>query len=683
MTQPVNILVVDDFAPQRLAIEAALSELGERVVPVASGLEALKFLLDHDAAVVLLDVNMPDMDGFETARLIRQRPRNSETPVIFLTADPDELRAAEGYALGAVDYLFCPFAPEILRTKVRVFVALSRARERAQREAQQVLLLQIEQAARATAEEQGQRLSVLLETSNLMTRTQDGLPFQRDLLAQIVPHLADEAGLVAREGARGSTSIAWLSRRGDEVVESDTVPQDLDGPLQAVLASGRDRLIAHPDGQGVHAAILPLTNDREVMGALVAVARPDTGVHREPDLDVLRLVARRVADGLVQRKLYRELQDRDRRKDEFLAMLSHELRNPLGAIASAVGVLDLVSGADDRAARAQQVIARQTRHLGRLVDDLLDVSRVTIGRITLNREAVDLQDIVSAAVHSLRETGQLEQRECELRTERVVVEADAARMEQVTSNLLVNAVKYTEPGGRISVTVGLEEGAGVLRVVDNGAGISPDLLPLLFDLFVQGRHTLDRANGGLGIGLTLVKRLVELHGGSVEATSPGVGRGSTFTVRMPLMAAEPRHVTDGPHARLPLPSLRVLIVEDSLDAQEMLSRYFEMGGHRVHSVSSGPEAVEAAQRIRPDVALVDLGLPGFDGFEVARRLREDQRTRDIVLVALTGYGQSSDRDRTARLGFDAHLVKPAAPERLTEVVALALGRQSAWELGGA
>lgn len=680
MTSPVNILVVDDLAPQRLAIDAALSELGERIVPVTSGLEALKFLLDHDAAVVLLDVNMPDMDGFETARLIRQRPRNAETPIIFLTADPDELRAAEGYALGAVDYLFCPFAPEILRTKVRVFVALSRARERAQREAQQILLLQIEQAARATAEEQGRRLSVLLETANLMTRAQDGSPFQGELLRQIVPQIADEAGLLLWE--RGEPSVAWLCRRDDGFADSESVPDAVESALRRVPGTGREERLPHASGPGVGTLILPLSSGGEVLGALAAVAGPDRGPHAEPDLEVLRLVASRVADGLDQRRLYRELQDRDRKKDEFLAMLSHELRNPLGAIASAVGVLDLISDADERARRAQQVIARQTRHLGRLVDDLLDVSRVTIGRITLHRQAVDLQDVVNVAVHSLRESGQLDLRDCEIQTEHVVVEADAARMEQVAANLLVNAVKYTEPGGRIAVTVRVEDGAGVLRVADDGAGISPDLLPRLFDLFVQGRNTLERANGGLGIGLTLVKRLVELHGGAVEAASPGQGRGSTFTVRLPLLAAEPRHAGEGVRPRLPLPSLRVLIVEDSLDAQEMLSRYFEMGGHRVHSASSGPEAVETAQRIRPDVALVDLGLPGFDGLEVARRLREDCRTRDIVLVALTGYGQLSDRDRTAQLGFDAHLVKPAAPEKLTEVVALALGRQSALGIEG-
>ena len=680
MSSPVNILVVDDLAPQRLAIDAALSELGERIVSVASGLDALKFLLDHDAAVVLLDVNMPTMDGFETAKLIRERPRNAETPLIFLTADPDELRAAEGYALGAVDYLFCPFAPEILRTKVRVFVALSRARERARREAQQVLLLQVEQAARATAEEQSRRLSVLLETANLMTRTQDGSPFQGELLRQIVPQLADEAGLLLWE--RGETTVAWLSRREDGFMDSESVPEAFDYLLRQVPATGREASVPHPVGHGVGAVILPLSGGGEVLGALAAVAGPDRGPHAEADLEVLRLVASRVADGLGQRRLYRELQDRDRKKDEFLAMLSHELRNPLGAIASAVGVLDLVTGADERAQRAQQVIARQTRHLGRLVDDLLDVSRVTIGRITLNKEAVDLQDIVNVAVHSLRETGQLDMRECEVQAEHAVVHADGARLEQVTTNLLVNAVKYTEPGGRITVTVRIEDGEGVLRVADNGAGISAELLPRLFDLFVQGRNTLERANGGLGIGLTLVKRLVELHEGSVEATSPGPTRGSTFTVRLPLLAAEPRHRSESARPGLPLPSLRVLIVEDSPDAQEMLSRYFEMGGHRVHSVSSGPEAVETARRIRPDVALVDLGLPGFDGLEVARRLREDHRTREMVLVALTGYGQVSDRDRTAQLGFDAHLVKPAAPEKLTEVVALALGRQSALGLEG-
>jgi signal transduction histidine kinase len=681
MAHPVNILVVDDLPAQRLAIEAALAELGERVVSVSSGLDALKFLLDHEAAVILLDVNMPGMDGFETAKLIRQRPRNAETPIIFLTADTDEMRAAQGYAMGAVDYLFCPIVPDILRTKVKVFVALSRARERAQLEAQQVLLLQVEQAARITAEEQSQRLSLLLETANLMARTRDGSPFERDLLRLIVPQLANEAGLVLTDRVRDSRSVFWLTMRPEGAIEPERIPAVLDKAVQRVLSTGREEGLAHPFGRGIGTWIIPLSVRGEVSGALVAVAGSEGGPHTDPDAEVFRLIAGRTADALEQQQLYRELQDRDRKKDEFLAMLSHELRNPLGAIAGAVGVLDLLSGSDERALRARQVISRQTRHLGRIVDDLLDVSRVTVGRISLNREPIDLKDVVSQAIHSMRESGQLDLRECQVQAERAVVQGDAARLEQVTTNLMVNAVKYTETGGRITASVGVEEGEAVLRVTDNGTGISPELLPRLFDLFVQGRYSLERANGGLGIGLTLVKRLVELHDGSVEASSPGVGKGSTFTVRLPLLAAEPRHLPEGPRPRLPLPALHVLVVEDSPDAQEMLVRYFEMGGHRVHSASSGPEAVETALRIRPDVALVDLGLPGFDGLEVARRLREDRRTRDIVLVALTGYGQLSDRGRTAQLGFDAHLVKPAGPDQLTHVLAMVLERQSAQGLG--
>jgi signal transduction histidine kinase len=681
MAHPVNILVVDDLPAQRLAIEAALVDLEERVVSVSSGLEALKFLLDHEAAVILLDVNMPGMDGFDTAKLIRQRPRNAETPIIFLTADTDEVRAAQGYAMGAVDYLFCPFVPDILRTKVKVFVTLSRARERAQLEAQQVLLLQIEQAARVTAEEQSQRLSVLLETANLMARTQDGSPFERDLLRLIVPQLADEAGLILTDHDQDSRSVFWVASRGEEVAESDGIPNVLEKALQRVLSAGKEESLAHPFGRGIGTLIVPLAVRGVVSGALAAVAGPEAGPHADPDAEVFRLIASRTADALDQRQLYRELQDRDRKKDEFLAMLSHELRNPLGAIAGAVGVLDLLSGSDERALRARQVIARQTKHLGRIVDDLLDVSRVTVGRISLHREPIDLKDIVSQAVHSMRESGQLDMRDCQVQAERAVVEGDAARLDQVTTNLLVNAVKYTEPGGRITASVGVEEGQAVLRVADNGTGISPDLLPRLFDLFVQGRYSLERANGGLGIGLTLVKRLVELHDGSVEASSQGLGHGSTFTVRLPLLAAEPRPLPEGLRARLPLPALHVLIVEDSLDAQEMLVRYFEMGGHRVHAASNGPEAVETARRIRPDVALVDLGLPGFDGLEVARQLREDRRTKDIVLVALTGYGQMSDRGRTAQLGFDAHLVKPASPDQLTQVLAMVLERQSPQGLG--
>jgi CheY-like chemotaxis protein/nitrogen-specific signal transduction histidine kinase len=392
------------------------------------------------------------------------------------------------------------------------------------------------------------------------------------------------------------------------------------------------------------------------------------------DLELLEVIASRTASVLESRRLYRELEDRDRRKDEFLAMLSHELRNPLGAITTAAQVLQMGTASGDKVERAGAVIARQSYQLSRMLDDLLEVSRVTTGRVQLTREAFDLGDVAARAVEALKTSGRLNSHEISLQAGPVLVEADIARTDQIITNLLVNAVKYTDAGGRIGVEVGSVGSQAFVKVSDNGIGISADLLPRLFEVFVQGRQALDRAQGGLGIGLALVKKLTELQGGTVEACSPGPGQGSTFTVRLPrLMNAK---VSLG-ERRLPrmLPSrLRVLVVDDNADARDMLRTFLELAGHEVHDAVSGPDAVEKARRVLPDLALVDLGLPGFDGLEVAARLRGDLATRGILLVAMTGYGQPDDKRRTLEAGFEAHIVKPVTSEQLNEVISICASR---------
>jgi signal transduction histidine kinase/DNA-binding response OmpR family regulator len=672
-SEPVNILVVDDLATQRLTIEVALAELGERVISVESGREALKFLLDNEAAVILLDVNMPEMDGFETATLIRQRNRTANTPIIFLTADSDELQAARGYALGAVDYLICPFLPDVLRTKVKVFVTLSRTGERIRREAQQQIELTREQTARALAEDQSRRLRLMVDAGGILTRSLDGSAFEGELLGLFVPHLADEAGLVFLDGGQRPGPSTWVHAGpvGSPVAQpATTVHPMLAGPMTRVLASGRPEPIPGPGGEGVGGIVLPLEVRGKTYGALGMAMIESGRRYSDADLEVLMLVAGRTATALDNRRLYRELQDRDRRKDEFLAMLSHELRNPLGAITTAARLLEMFGNADERAARACQVVTRQSFHLARMVEDLLEVSRVTTGRITLSHAPIDLREVVDRAVEAVRASGRLDQHQLTVRGDRLIVEADGARMEQVITNLLVNAVKYTDPGGRIEIDVDREESQALVTVSDNGIGISPELLPRLFDLFVQGRQDLDRARGGLGLGLTLVKKLIELQGGTVDAFSGGLGQGSRFVVRLPQLAhSAALPVEEAPAT--PSRPLRVLLVEDNDDAREMLRTWLESGGHTVREASNGPDAVEHAIEFRPQLAIIDLGLPGFDGLEVARRLRSDPRTRAALRVALTGYGQGDDRRRTLENGFDAHLVKPVAAEKLREVVQLA------------
>ena len=675
----VNILVVDDLPSQRLTIEVSLAELGENVMCLPSGREALKFLLDNDAAVILLDVNMPGLDGFETATLIRQRPRTANTPIIFLTADPDEMQAARGYALGAVDYVISPFLPEVLRTKVKVFVTLSRANERLRREAEQRVELAREQTARATAEEQSRRLRVLVEAGGVLTRSLDGSGFELELLRLFVPLLADQAGIAFPENGphRGPPTWIHAPNNGSEpLAASRAIPHELVAPVESVLTTGVAQTIPGSNGGGSAGIVMPLGVHGQLYGAL-AVARLGSGQpYSKEDVELLELIAGRTAVALENRRLYRELQERDRRKDEFLATLSHELRNPLGAITTAAQVLQMTVISDGPATHASQVIARQSLHLARIVDDLLEVSRVTAGRIRLSLQPLDLKDVVKRAVDAMRASGRLDPYQVVVTGESVMVEADLARVEQVITNLLVNAVKYTDPGGRIAVQIAAEDDRAVVRVSDTGIGISPELLPNLFEVFVQGRQALDRADGGLGIGLALVRKLIELQGGTVEALSPGAGQGSTFVVRLPRLRNTSERLMKEDANRKPGSALTVLVVDDNADVRDMLRTLLELGGHKIHEAANGPQAVQKAMDIDPHIALVDLGLPGFDGFEVARRLRKDPRTRGMLLVAVTGYGMADDQRKSSEAGFDAHVVKPVTPERLDEILALASRRAS-------
>jgi signal transduction histidine kinase len=359
------------------------------------------------------------------------------------------------------------------------------------------------------------------------------------------------------------------------------------------------------------------------------------------------------------------LQRADRAKDEFLAMLGHELRNPLGAIAGAVGVLEFGDKGDDATERARAVIGRQVQHLSRLVDDLLDVSRVTTGKVVLSLKPLDLAGLVADGIGGWRASGRLDDHQVQIEITPVWIHADETRMEQVVQNLVGNALKYTPAGGRIHVRVGADGDDAVLEVVDTGIGIPPELLVSIFDPFVQGERDPDRAQGGLGLGLTLVKVLTELHGGTVRAESPGPGKGSVFTVRLPRIAAP--GPPPGRTAATGAPRSgrrRILVIEDNDDAREMLRTLLTLAGHEVHEAADGAAGLVMARTVAPDVALIDVGLPALDGYEVARRLRAAEEGKAMRLIAITGYGQADDRQRARQAGFDAHLTKPLSPDRL-------------------
>jgi PAS domain S-box-containing protein len=366
-----------------------------------------------------------------------------------------------------------------------------------------------------------------------------------------------------------------------------------------------------------------------------------------------------------------ELAENDRRKDEFLAMLSHELRNPLAPIRNAVDLLREVGGPE--LVHARDVVDRQVTHLARLVDDLLDVSRITRGKVALRPETVELAEVVARAVETTRPL--IESHEhtlvLEVSPEPTRLHADPTRLAQVIANLLNNATKYTEKGGRITLRAGREGSEAVVRVSDTGAGIPADVLPRVFDLFAQAERTLDRAQGGLGIGLTLVKSLVEQHGGRVEAFSEGPGHGSEFVVRLPL-PKDPLPVAPSSVARPPTAAKtagRILVVDDNADAADTLAMLLTVRGYDVRVARDGPAALGAARDFRPELVLLDIGLPGMDGYAVARQLRAGHATSPLRLVALTGYGREEDRRRSAEAGFDHHLVKPVAPEVLLGILA--------------
>jgi PAS domain S-box-containing protein len=369
-----------------------------------------------------------------------------------------------------------------------------------------------------------------------------------------------------------------------------------------------------------------------------------------------------------------EAEAANRAKDQFLAMLGHELRNPLGAISNAIQVLRQRGAREDVAAQATNVIARQVSQLARLTDDLFDVSRVISGRAVLEREPLELLETAERAVNTLRTAGKINRQTVTLEGQPVWIDADAARIEQIVINLVGNALKYTPPGGSILVQVTHSGPTALIRVEDTGAGISPDMLPRVFDAFVQGAPPPDRAQGGLGIGLTLVKQLAELHGGRVEARSDGPGKGSIFTVRLPMIAQPAlRPRPSGPSGDKQTPSsasrLRVLVIEDNDDSREMLRSLLELSGHIVTEASNGPSGIEAALGAHPDIAFVDIGLPGFDGYEVARRLRAAPETKGLRLIAVTGYGLPGDNQRAREAGFDAYLTKPINGEKVAEIFA--------------
>jgi signal transduction histidine kinase len=528
--EPVNILLVDDQPAKLLSYEAILKDLGENLIKANSGKEALEHLLKTDITVVLMDVSMPEIDGFELAEIIREHPRYQKTAIIFVSGvHMSDLDRLKGYQSGAVDYVSVPIVPELLRAKVAVFTDLYRKTRELER----------------------------------------------------------------------------LTRELERRVAERTAALEASAAKEAELAS--------------------------------------------------------------------QLREADRRKDEFLALLAHELRNPLAPIRNAVNIMRKKESLDADLMWCRDVIERQANQLTRLVDDLLDVSRITQGKIKLRFEPVNLATVVEGAVQTSKPLIDKHKHELVITMPEapVMVDGDEARLVQILANLLNNAAKYQNDGGQIVLAVAREGSVAVIRVRDAGIGIEPAVLSQLFELFSQGERSPDRAQGGLGIGLSLVKTMVELHGGSVNGHSDGQGKGSEFVIRLPALVT---HVADSrarvtPAADPPIgPPRRILVVDDNRDAADSLAALLRLSGHEVSVAHDGRRALDLAASERPAVMLLDIGLPGMDGYEVCRRVRQ-QGLADATIVAMTGYGQDRDRERSKEAGFDSHMVKPVEISAIVKLLA--------------
>jgi PAS domain S-box-containing protein len=961
--QQVNVLLVDDQPASLQAVAAILADLGMNVIKAGSGEEALRWLQSETCAVILLDVQMPGLDGFETAKRIRATDRPRYTPILFLSDEDGGELAIKAYQLGAVDFLVKPLVPDVLRAKVTALVQLFQQAQTANRQNEQLRLLiegaeenarrlLQEQAARQAAqhaeraerrqreqlhvtltsigdgviitdtngivnflnpvaqaltgwapeEAAGQPLERIFRILNEETRHTVENPVTKALRDDTIVGLANHTLLIARDGTErpiddsaapirgedgtiagvvlvfrdvtearqalearlrlaaivefsddaiisknldgiivswnqgaerlyGYTALEMIGqplsilvprdhpdelpalmerlKRGERIDHFETVrmrkdrsrvdvsltispvknaegkvigaskvarditaskrkaeaarfladassllaelmdvPSTLqkvarlavpyfadwcavdllepDGSLRClavahvnpakvklahelhrryppdrkapygvwhILRTGQSELVAEITDTMLRDSIqdeerlrivrelglksymgVPLRVRGKMLGVLTFIAAESGRKYDAADLTVAEDLAERASIAIENARLYGELREADRHKDEFLAMLAHELRNPLAPIRNSLHILKQAAASPEMVGRVRDIAERQVQHMARLLEDLLDVARISRGRIALRQEVVDMASVVQRTVETARPL--LEERRHQLTValppEPVRVRGDAARLEQVLTNLLNNSAKYTDPGGRIGLTVEREGGEVVLRVRDSGIGIAPEMLPRIFELFVQAERRLDRSQGGVGIGLTLVKKLVELHGGAIQAFSAGLGQGSEFVVRLPAFSgekgSETGHGPEGERVRTPPPCQRVLVVDDNVDAADSLALLLRLEGQDVQVAHDGFAALEMARAFRPVIVFLDIGMPGMDGYEVCRRLRQQSGEDSLLIVALTGWGQEEDRRRSQEAGFDLHFIKPVEPDALHKIL---------------
>jgi len=731
--QPINILMVDDSDTNLMALESILKMPDRNLVRASSGEEALLYLLDHDAAVVLLDVYMPGIDGLETAELIRSREKSRDIPIIFLTANTTGVsHLSRGYSLGAVDYIVKPVDADILRSKVAVFVELFKKNQEIK---QQAALL--EEKNRELENANLARLNMLIDLGQELAAEND--PTQ--VLAKFCHSArrivgAGEAAVGVLDNDAKALRYFFHCTADSETISPSAIPAEAIRALEHLVSEQKPFRLTDSDDLLVEADApsdivqsflgAPVLSPLGVSGWVYLLNKNDDEDFSEADERLAATLATQVAVAYENARLYTEAQNHatelrlevaerkqaeeeraamlireqaaraeaesaNRTKDEFLATLSHELRTPLTAILGWSHLLRTSELQAPQFAQALETIERNARSQSQLIDDLLDVSRIVTGKLEVEFSTVDLSSVVAAALESVHPA--LTAKEIDLETfvePGLRVSGDAHRMQQIFWNLFTNAIKFTPRGGHVRIATEKHDSEVSIKIADTGIGISPEFLPYIFDRFRQADGSTTRAQGGLGLGLAIVRHLVDVHHGRVEVESAGTKQGSTFTVSLPLaVSASANHdngVGTGPLKREEhlvkspriLDGLKILVVDDDADTRDLMTTILTRCGSEVRCSASAAEALTAFQEWNPDLLVSDIGMPEEDGYGLIRRLRElkSKRAKLIPALALTAYATDQDRSLALSAGFQVHLAKPIEPESLVSSIAAALGRDS-------
>jgi signal transduction histidine kinase/DNA-binding response OmpR family regulator len=733
--EKINILMVDDNPTNLLSLETILEGPDRNLVRATSGDEALRYLLNDEVAVILLDVYMPGIDGLETAALIRGREKSRDIPIIFLTADSTGNRhIAKGYSLGAVDYILKPVEPDILRSKVAVFVELFKKTEEIKRQAELLHEKNLE-LENANLE----RLGMLIELGQQLAAEHDPTRVLEKFCHAARDIIGASHTCVGVLDDHAPKPFFCSSDLGATVYADTDAPQVDEGLLATLLKERRPVRLSEADAlldtarlqahSGAARSFLgtPIFSSTQVYGWLYLTDKIGADEFSEADERLAVTLSTQVAVAYENARLYTEAQRHaselqqeiaereqaeeerarmlvreqaaraeaeaaNRTKDEFLATLSHELRTPLTAILGWSHLLQTNKFDEKSTARALETIERNARSQSQLIDDLLDVSRIITGKLRLEVRPVELTKIVEAVVESSRPSADVKKIQFEVTLDKAATQVmgDATRLQQVFWNLFSNAVKFTPEGGRVEVRLERADSQARFIVHDNGQGINPQFLSVIFDRFRQADGSTTRKHGGLGLGLAIAQHLVEMHGGTIKARSEGINKGATFIVMLPLVTASDNgeagaivssSITSNKirfaDCSPVLDGLRILVVDDEDDTRDLILTVLKRCGAEVRGSESAAAALLAFKEWTPDLLVCDIGLPEEDGFSLLKKVRAlNQQSGQIPAVALTAYASPEDRDRVLNAGFQMHIAKPVEPEELLTIIANIAGRSN-------